>query len=88
MIKEIAISVQRFFKNPLRMMQCHTLWTPLHITAEQGRLELCRYVIERTEKSSSNYDIATPLHFAAEHGHIEVCRLLLLNDFDNNPRLL
>lgn len=70
------------------MMQCHTLWTPLHITAERGHLELCKYVIERTDKSSSNYDIATPLHFAAEHGHIEVCHLLLLNDFDNNPRLL
>ena len=85
-IKKLGLAVVYFFQNPVRMIQCHTMWTPLHIAAEQGQLELCRYIIEKTEKNQYNADIATPLHLAAENGHIDICRLLFDNAFERNPK--
>ena len=62
-------------------------WSPLHIAAEQGSLEGCNYIIEKTGDYAplSNIDKLTPLHLAAFNGHLEVCQLLLDNMRDKNP---
>ena len=62
-------------------------WSPLHIAAEQGSLEGCNYIIEKTGDYAplSNIDKLTPLHLAAFNGHLGVCNLLLDSMRDKNP---
>ena len=62
-------------------------WSPLHIAAEEGFLETCEYIIEKTGdySPSSNSDKLTPLHLAAFKGHLEVFQMLLENVPDKNP---
>ena len=59
--------------------------TPLHIAATFGNLEMCKYILDRTEaKNLSLSVIGTPLHGAARNGHLEVCKLIMENVKDNN----
>ena len=72
---------------PCKEAKKHMLWTPLHIAAEQGFLDTCIYIVDKTgdfNPQLSNVGL-TPLHLAAFNGHLEVCRLLLDHVEDKNP---
>ncbi|KAI6652086.1 Transient receptor potential cation channel [Oopsacas minuta] len=74
-------------KQLLELRSCkmvHDSYTDLlHISAEQGHLQLTQYIIEENYKlgrsiiNDPNSDGITPLHLAAREGHIEVVKLLL-----------
>ena len=75
----------------------HNRWLPIHVAAEQGHLDLCKYIIERighynlTLKqigSITTTFMSTPLHFASENGHLEICKLLIENMVHKNPATL
>jgi len=54
--------------------------TPLHSTAWQGHLEVCRLIIENVQdKNPADEHKKTPLHFAVEEGHEKICRLIIEN---------
>jgi ankyrin repeat protein len=59
-------------------------WTPLHYTAQEGNLTLCRAMLEKgafvDPRDSHNL---TPLACAANQGHLDVCNLLL--EFGADP---
>ena len=61
-------------------------WAPLHIAAEQGSLEACKYIIGKTGdyNPTSNTDKLTPLHLAAFNGHLEVCQFLMDHVIEKN----
>ena len=46
-------------------------WTPLHLAALPGRIEIAQLLLERGTDPNK-----TPLHHAAEKGHDEVVQLL------------
>lgn len=60
------------------------LFTPLHYTAQEGNLTLCRAMLEKgafvDPRDSRNL---TPLACAATQGHLDVCNLLL--EFGADP---
>ena len=75
----------------------HSRWLPIHVAAEQGHLNLCKYIIERNGHynltlkqigSITTTFISTPLHFASENGHFEICKLLIENMVHKNPATL
>ena len=71
-LKKFGILVQKFFN--LKPNRRDRTWSPMHIAAERGDLELCRYFagigIYKSPKCSE--DNWTPLHFAAQIGHLEL----------------
>ena len=44
-VKEISVTTQQFFKHNTSRITRH--WSPLHIAAGQGNLELCKYIFEK-----------------------------------------
>lgn len=62
-------------------------WTPLHLAAFFGHLELTQALLDRgadVNARSTNSMKNTPLHAAAAGGHIELMRLLLTRGADAN----
>ena len=52
-------------------------WSPLHIAAEQGQLELCKFMIERTRDANPmRKDGITEIQMATFFGFQETCDLL------------
>ena len=84
-IKELCLAVEHFFKLGSNMMD--EQYSPLHIAAEIGLIDLSRRIIEATDHRNNNFYLPnfTPLHLAAENGHREVCRLILENVASKNP---
>ena len=84
-LKKFAILVKTFY-NILPARQDRT-WSPMHIVAERGDLDLCKYFAERTEVKNPrcSEDNWTPLHFAAQIGHFELFQFLAENLENNNP---
>ena len=66
-------------KNPVNILG----YTPLHIAAYNGQLEVCKLILENIEDKNpvSNGGLA-PIHFAAQRGHLEILRLFLDNGMD------
>ena len=95
-VKEFSTVVEQFFDNfilgktkmylennsSMRKPQ----WAPLHATANQGHLELSRFIIQKTDdKNPTGFNDITALHFAAFNGHTEVCRHIVELVDDKNP---
>merc|ERR1712008_335545 len=65
-------------------------WTPLHLAAFNGHLDLCQAIIEQidynhladNDKSEEEW---TPLHWAVHKGHVDVCRLIITKANIMNP---
>jgi len=63
--------------------------TPLHIAADDGQLEICKFIIENAtaengvQKNPKNGFGEIPLHLAAQSGHLEICKFLL--DYTDDP---
>ena len=79
-IKELCFSVENFLKLGSRNMM-NDKYSPLHLAAEIGSIELCRGIIKAMDYRNDNFYLPnlTPLHLAAAKGHREVCRLILEN---------
>ena len=61
-------------------------WSPLHIAAACGDLELCNYIVQKTEDINPKDFISfTPLHLAAHGGHLRICQLIANSLVDKNP---
>ena len=88
-VKEISKLVEQFFDDVLEKDDISgrkSQWTPLHVTAFQGHLELSRYIIQKTGyKNPTGSNGITPLHFAAYNGHTEVCQHIVELVDDKNP---
>lgn len=55
-------------------------WAPLHYSAADGHLEVCRLLLEfRGDANAQLADLSTPLMLAADEGHLQVALLLLEN---------
>ena len=70
-----AFYVQKFYKSNQRQ----EFWSPMHIAADSGNLNLCKYIY-------ISEDSWTPVHFAAQSGHLKVYEFLMENEEDKNPR--
>jgi ankyrin repeat protein len=62
-------------------------YTPLLIAAEEGDVEVCRYLLSAgADLNAMDRAGYTPLHRAASEGHEEVCALLISAGTDVNAR--
>ena len=97
-IRDLSITVYKFFEDTpiyhsLGLRKIRKInkkkgqWSPLHITAEQGNLELSKYIIEQTgDENPQNRKGDTAFQMAAEKGQLEVTKLIIKNLEDKNPR--
>ena len=92
---ELSVAVHKFFEvDPAcysfywkKRKRKEEQWSPLHITAEQGHLELSKYIIEKTgDKNSINRKGESAFQMATEKGQLEVCKLIIESLEDKNPR--
>ena len=61
-------------------------WSPLHIAAAFGDLELCNYIFQKTgDINPKDLRSVTPLHLAAHNGHLGICKLIVNILEDKNP---
>ena len=82
--KEIFVIIGHFFQSDLNRKKLQ--WSPLHIAAEQGHLEFCKYIIEKTKDSNpTREDGITAIHMATLSGSREICELIINNLEDKNP---
>ena len=76
LVKEFSVATQQFFKDD-EEWKSKFQWSPLQIVAEQGNLDLCKYIFEKTKyiklRNGSKW---TPLHIAARKGHEEICKVI------------
>ena len=84
-LEEIAILVKEFQDAvPMRSQQT---WSPMHITAECGHLDLCKIIAKVIPfKNPQGQNNLTPTHFAAQAGHLEVYKFLTEEMENKNPR--
>ena len=83
-IKKIFVTVKQFVEYDLSRYKLQ--WSPLHIAAAQGHLELCKYIIEKTNNPNPKFrNGLTAFHMAASSGFREICELLIDNLEDKNP---
>ena len=83
-VKEFANIVDKFYKSS--PSSCKQQWTPFHIAAEFGNLDLYQFITEKSEnKNEARIDGVTPLHLAAEFGHFSVCEFILQYAINQNP---
>ena len=83
-IWQLADAVQTFFTE--RTSRRDKQWTPFHIIAEVGLLELYKYAFEKTgEVNPKDISGFTPLHFACQEGHFYICEFILRMINDKNP---
>ena len=83
-VKELSAVVLQFFKDDISRSERQ--YSPLHVTADKGLLELSKFIIERTgDKNPARSDGFTALHMAAIKGHTEVCKHIIENVVNKNP---
>jgi hypothetical protein len=72
-VKELAIAVHQCFIWSITFKGGKKQWSPLHIAAERGNLQLCQNIVKiKGDKNANRKDSLTPLHLAAERGLILV----------------
>ena len=82
--KKIFVAVEQFVKNDMNRKKLQ--WSPLHIAAEQGNLEFCKYIIEKTkEHNPKRQDGITAFHMATHNGCQEIWKLIFDDLEDKNP---
>ena len=82
--KEIFVAVEQFVENDLNRKKLQ--WSPLRFAAEQGNLEFCKYIIEKTKEPNPNrQDGITAFHMATHYGCHEICELIIDNLEEKNP---
>ena len=72
----------------LKFHNCHhtDVGTPLHLVAETGNFDICKYIIDSVEdKNPKDFLDWTPLHWAAQEGNKNICILILENVDEKNP---
>ena len=92
--KEISVSTRQFFTSSFGVASSLHFdtsrigfhWSPLHIAAGQGNLDLCKYIFEKIKNTQPRIQYKwTALHVAAKLGHEEICEFLIDNLEDKNP---
>ena len=82
--KKIFVAVEQFVKYDMNRKKLQ--WSPLHIAAEQGNLEFCKYIIEKTkEHNPKRQDGITAFHMATHNGCQEIWKLIFDDLEDKNP---
>jgi len=62
-------------------------WTPLHVAARKGNLEIVTYLIKNdADPNVKTKKGWTPLHIAADKGHVKTVTYLIKNDADPNAK--
>ena len=93
-LRELSIAAYKFFESPpIRYYPDEPIekrneeqYSPLHITAEKGHLELSRYIIEKTgNKNPKNSKGVTAFQLATQEGQLEICKVFIQNLEDKNP---
>ena len=93
-LRELSLAVYKFFQGPpfryydneLVKKRNEEQWSPLHITVEQGNLELSTYVIDVTgDKNPKNSKGMAAFQLAAQFGKLEICKVFIQNLEDKNP---
>ena len=85
-VKELSKLVEQFFQAGNFIPDRKSQWAPLHVSADQGHLELSIFFIQKTrDKNPKGFDDTTPLHMAAYSGYTEVCRHIVEIVDDKNP---
>ena len=83
-IKDLSVSIQQFVKDDA--LRSYFQMFPLHVVADQGNLELCKYIFEKTKDIKlSTRNNWTALHMAAFKGYKEVFEFLMHNSKKKNP---
>ena len=76
----IDYSVHQCFGLSITFKGGKTQWSPLHIAAERGNLQLCKYIVKMTgDKQLSRKDSLTLFYLAAGKGHFQVCTFIMKN---------
>ena len=87
--EEMSVSTQQFFTSSflhLDTSRNEFNWSPLHIAAQQGNLDLCKYIFEKIKNTQPRIQYKwTALHEAASLGHEEICEFLMVSLEDKNP---
>ena len=84
LVKELSISTQQFFKETRTdFCRCPATW--LQVVAEQGNLELCKYILEKNKNTKPCINYNHPLLMATRKGHVEICKFLIDNSEEKNP---
>ena len=81
LVKELSISTQQFFKET----RTDICWTWMQVIAEQGNLELCKYIFEKNKNTKPCVNYNHPLLLAARKGREEICKFLIDNSEEKNP---
>ena len=68
---EFGILVQNFYKAVPRRLEGS--WSPMHIAAERGRLDFCKFIAKASTTKSYEW---SPLYFSAQGGHLEVSEFI------------
>ena len=78
---EILSLIKLFFEN------IGNQWSPLHLAVKTGQLDLCKFIMEKTNNQNpKNITGITPFHLAAQIGHLEISKLLIENIKDKSPK--
>ena len=64
-------------------------WTPLHLAAYRGQVDICQKIIEKSKYTHmpSTNEISSPLQWACLKGHVEVVNLILDKTNQVNPKI-
>ena len=85
-VKELALATHEFYKLRMKRNWFRQIFSPLYIAADQGKLQLCQYMIGRSIDVNWKDKIGqTPLLLAAKMGHFEITKLILGNVVEKNP---
>jgi hypothetical protein len=100
-LKQLAIAVHHFFKRRIRAAKRRNIplvpiilkdWSPFHIAAESGLMQLCAHVYHKTDdhqltnKNPANKrNGVTGLHVAAQKGHKEIYQFIMDKVENKNP---
>ena len=61
-------------------------WSPLHLAAAFGKLELYKRIEEKIREMKSLQNLSIPLHVSAYHGSLEIFKYLLEKSCNKNPK--
>ena len=76
-LEKLAKSIQEFSKSIiLQMYKKEKKWFPIQIAVEQGSLELCQFIVEKTGNRRPTGGYWGPLNLAAKMGNLEIFKLI------------